>query len=212
MLQSPENQRLTSVKLAQGVGELCALDADFAGVVQRFGPPPLWLRKPGFASLVKMILEQQVSLASGRAAYRRLQATVGRVTPHKVLAVPPASLRNAGITQQKVRYCRELARQVISGTLDLGQLQHLADQEVCSKLMKLPGIGQWTADVYLLMALGRVDVWPFGDVALATAVWRLKRLDQRPGYEQLTEMAAVWAPWRAVAARILWHYYLRGMD
>jgi DNA-3-methyladenine glycosylase II len=203
------DQRLGSVMLAEGVRELAAQDSDLAAVVARFGPPPLWLRQPGFASLVKMILEQQVSLASACAAYARLQGCVGRVTPHTVLGVEPTRLHQAGITRQKTRYCQELAQRVVSGSLNLGDLAERSNREVVAALIEVPGIGRWTAEVYLLMALGRVDVWPWGDVALATAVWRLKELEQRPEHDQLVDMSAVWAPWRAVAARIFWHYYLK---
>lgn len=199
---------LSSITLAQGIEDLSSRDPALAGVIDQYGPPPLWLRRPGFASLVRIILEQQVSLASAAAAYQRLQKAVGRVTPHQLVMVSPARLHRAGITRQKSRFCQELARQLISGTLDLRALAQLSDREVTEQLVKVPGIGPWTADIYLLMLLGRPDIWPMGDVALATAVWRLMQLDQRPGYQQLAEMATAWAPWRAVAARILWHYYL----
>ncbi len=177
-------------------------------MVERFGPPPLWARRPGFATLTRIILEQQVSLASARAAYSRLQAAAGRVIPSRVAALSEARLRRAGLTRQKAAYCRGLATHIIDGKLVLGRLDRLADDTVRQALLQVPGIGRWTADIYLLMALGRPDVWPEGDLALAKAASRVKRLRRSPGADSLRRLARRWAPWRAVAARILWHAYL----
>lgn len=177
-------------------------------MVQRFGPPPLWARRPGFSTLIRIILEQQVSLASARAAYSRLQAAAGRVTPWRVAALSEKRLRNAGLTRQKAAYCRGVATHIIDGKLDLGRLDRLADEAVRDELLRVPGIGRWTADIYLLMALRRPDVWPEGDLALAKAARRVKRLQASPDADELRRLARRWAPWRAVAARILWHAYL----
>lgn len=199
---------LTRATLLQGVGELGARDPQLAIVVQRFGPPPLWGRPPGFATLARIILEQQVSLASGRAAYARLRAAAGRVTPRRVAALSESRLRRHGLTRQKAAYCRNLACFIVDRRLVLGDLDRLDDRDAHRRLLQVPGIGPWTADIFLLMALRRPDVWPVGDLALAKSAQRVKRLRVRPSQERLRRLALPWAPWRAVAARILWHAYL----
>jgi DNA-3-methyladenine glycosylase II len=203
---------LTRTALLRGVKELAARDQDLAGVVERFGPPPLWARRPGFASLVQIILEQQVSLASARAAYSRLQAAAGRVTPGRVARVSDGRLRRFGLTRQKASYCRNLATWIVDGRLMLSDLSSLDDHAGRSRLLQVSGIGPWTADIYLLMALRRPDVWPDGDLALAKAARRVKRLRSHPSQDKLRRIARSWAPWRAVAARILWHSYLSSRE
>ncbi len=199
---------LTPSTLLRGVKELTARDGHLAGVAERFGPPPLWGRPPGFATLVRIILEQQVSLASGRAAYARLQAAAGRVTPGRVACLSEARLRRHGLTRQKAAYCRGLACSIVDRKLSLADLAHLDDRAGRETLLQVPGIGPWTADVYLLMALRRPDIWPVGDLALAKSAQQVKRMRTIPSQEGLRRMARAWAPWRAVAARILWHAYL----
>ncbi len=200
--------QLSSRSLRSAVSELAARDADLAGVVERFGPPPLWARRPGFATLIRIILEQQVSLGSAAAAYRRLQGAAGRVTPSRVASISEERLRAAGLTRQKAAYCRGLATAVLAGRLDLVPLGRLPDEEVRSSLLEVPGIGPWTADIYLLIALRRPDVWPRGDLALARALQRVKRLQRTPADHRMSGIARRWSPWRAVAARVLWHFYL----
>lgn len=203
-----EFERLSSRSLAQAVAEIGARDPDLAAVVERFGPPPLWARRPGFATLVRIILGQQVSLGSAASAYARLQAVTGRVTPSRVASVSERRLRAAGLTRQKAVYCRGLAAAIVAGGLDLRRLGRLSDDDVRSVLLEVPGIGPWTADIYLLMALRRPDVWPSGDLALALALQRVKRLRGVPDDRRMAGIARPWAPWRAAAARILWHFYL----
>ena len=194
--------------LEQAVAWLCARDADLAEVVGRHGPPPLWRREPGFETLVRIILEQQVSLASGLAAYDRLELAAASVTPAVLAGMDPAILERAGVTRQKSRYLRGLAATIIAGDLDLEGLAGLDDHDARSSLSRVPGIGPWTADVYLLMALGRPDVWPATDIALVTSIRDVKGLAGRPGPGEMERLAEPWRPWRAVVARILWHAYL----
>jgi DNA-3-methyladenine glycosylase II len=200
--------RLSPETLGLAVAELAARDPDLAAVVERFGPPPLWARRPGFSTLVRIILEQQVSLRSAAAAYARLQAVAGRVTPARVAAIGERDLCAAGLTRQKAAYCRGLANAIVAGGLDLDGLDGMPDDDVRSALIELPGIGPWTADIYLLMALRRPDVWPNGDLALARALQRVKRMRRAPGEDRMARVARTWAPWRAAAARVLWHFYL----
>lgn len=190
------------------VDTLAAQDADLAGVVARFGYPPLWPREAGFPTLLKLILEQQVSLASAQAAYDRLLAAVGEVTPESLLALDDETLRGVGFSRQKTRYGRLLAEAVQNGSLDVYGLAQLDDESVRIELQKITGIGPWTAEVYLLMVLLRPDVWPRGDIALASAAQQVKNLPARPSQSELHDLAEQWRPWRAVAARILWHHYL----
>ena len=156
-----------------------------------------------------LVLEQQVSLASARAAFDRLVDAVGAVpTPDAVLALDDATLRAIGFSRQKAGYTRDLARAVRSGALELDALESLSDEDVRAALTGLRGIGPWTADVYLTMALLRPDAFPQGDLALLASAQRVKRLDARPTPLELEQLAEAWRPHRATAARILWHAYL----
>lgn len=168
----------------------------------------MWAREPGFPTLLYIILEQQVSLASARAAFDRLRAAVAPLTPQGFLELDDAALKVIGFSRQKAGYGRHLARAILEGRLDLAALSAREDALVRSELTRIKGIGPWTADIYLLMALRRPDVWPVDDLALAAAVQRVKGLDRRPTPEELEEVGSAWQPWRAVAARLLWHYYL----
>jgi DNA-3-methyladenine glycosylase II len=200
--------RLTRQSLRAGIAALAGRDPDLAAVVARFGPPPLWGRAPGFATLLRIILEQQVSLTSAAAAYRRLRDVAGVITPQKVAAAGVGRLRAAGLTRQKAAYCHGVAAAIVAGRLDLGAIHALPEDGVRASLLPLPGIGPWTVDIYLLMALRRPDVWPHGDLALRKAARDVKGMRGVPSDEHLARMARRWAPWRAVAARILWHFYL----
>jgi DNA-3-methyladenine glycosylase II len=199
---------LTDRSLAQGARALARADRDLAGVMERHGPPPLWGREPGFATLVQIVLEQQISLASGRAAFLRLESAAGRVTPSRVAALTEGRIRAAGITRQKSHYVRGLALSITRGELDVDAIALLDDDAAHAELVKLKGIGPWSADIYLLMALGRRDVWPRHDLALASAMRDVKRLRSVPTPERQLEIAESWRPWRAVAARVMWHHYL----
>ncbi len=194
--------------LADGVAALSRRDPDLAQIVAVFGPPPLWPRSPGFSTLIRIILEQQVSLASAQAAFDRLLALASPLTPERFLALDDASLKAVGFSRQKMSYGRELARSLLDGSLDLVALDGLGDDAVRETLTRVKGIGRWTADIYLLMALQRPDAWPSGDLALATAVQRVKGLSARPQPDELERLSESWRPWRAVAARLFWHHYL----
>jgi DNA-3-methyladenine glycosylase II len=157
---------------------------------------------------VLLVLEQQVSLASARAAFDRLVDAVGAPTPDAVLALDDARLRTIGFSRQKAGYTRDLAQAVVQGSLDFEALAALPDDGVRAVLTGLRGIGPWTADVYLTMALRRPDAFPRGDLALLASAQRVKRLHARPTPLELEELAETWRPHRATAARILWHAYL----
>jgi len=199
---------MTRRSLLAAVRELAAADPRLAASVDRYGPPPLWAREPGFATLVHLILEQQVSLASAHAAFGRLVACLGSVTPAGFLTLDEVRLRAIGFSRQKAAYGRSVADAMLDG-FDLEGLAHLADDEARAALVRLHGVGRWTADVYLTMCLLRPDVWPHGDQALGTAAMEVAGLPVRPTFPELAAMAEPWRPHRAVAARILWHHYLR---
>lgn len=199
---------LTEATLARGLRYLAGRDPNLARILEDYGPPPLWAREPGFPTLLHIILEQQISLASAGAAFGRLVAAASPLTPRRFLEFDDASLKKIGFSRQKAAYGRELARAIIEGRLDLAALGGLDDAAARSEMLKVKGVGPWTADIYLLRALGRPDAWPNGDLALAVAVQRLEGLPARPTPLELEAMSAAWQPWRAVAARLLWHYYL----
>ena len=193
--------------LAQGLRVLAKRDRDLARVIEQYGPPPLWARRPGFPTLIHIILEQQVSLASARAAFNRLKAAI-RVTPRNLLTLDDAALKTIGFSRQKTGYARHLAQAILDRRFSPSALENMDDESARAALIELKGIGVWTADIYLLMALRRPDVWPHGDLALAVAAQHVKQLPARPTYAELTAMSEAWRPWRAVAARVLWHDYL----
>ncbi len=199
---------LTENGYGRAIRALAERDADLARVVSDFGKPPRRIRDPGFATLALLILEQQVSLASAQATYDRLEAACGVVRPASVLALGDDDLKSVGLSRQKARYVRLLAEAVDGGTLDLDRLGALGDDDVRMQLTRITGIGEWTADIYLLSALQRADVWPAKDLALQVAAHEIKGLDARPDHGTLAEIGEAWRPYRTVAARILWHYYL----
>ena len=208
MKRAVRPRQLTGATLRVAVRALCRQDRDLAAIVRRHGPPPLWSRRPGFSTLVRIVLEQQVSLHSARALYLRLERSLGRVTPEGVETLGEDGLRLLGFTRQKAAYCHGLSCTIRGGTLDLRAIANADDVAARAALLAIRGVGPWTADIYLLMALRRPDVWPLGDLALAEAARQVKRLPSRPTHDVLSRIAAQWAPWRSVAARILWHYYL----
>jgi len=178
-----------------------------AAVYEMYGPPPLGEREPGFSTLLQIILEQQVSLASAKACFDKLCRRVGDVTPGSLLRSTDAQLKKDGFSRQKTSYARHLAEAVMEEQIDFDKLKRLDDAEVKEELIRLKGVGEWTSDIYLLMAMLRPDVMPKGDVALHTA-WHNLSGQQRPTSDEFLTIAERWKPYRSVAARLLWHFYL----
>ena len=168
----------------------------------------MWVRKQEFSTLVYIILEQKVSIVSAKAVYQRLMDVMETPTPREFLVLSDSELKLTGFSRQKMRYCRLLAESILAGVLDLSALRRMSDDAAHAKLTSLKGIGPWSADVYLLSALRRPDIWPSGDIALAAAAQRVKRLRSRPTAQKLEILGRRWTPWRSVAARLLWHHYL----
>ena len=201
--------RLTRATLEVATDALIRRDRGLAQIVREHGSPPLWARRTGYATLARIILEQQVSLVSAAALYRRLEQRIpGGISPSAVLGVGPDGLRALGVTRQKSTYLIALADHLDSGRLALRAVARAPDPDASTMLQQVPGIGPWTARIYLLMALRRPDVWPTGDLALHKALARLRGLSRLPTSEEAERLAAAWSPYRAVAARILWHGYL----
>ncbi len=209
---SPEGDVLDEGRFAVDVSLLGMRHPELAAVLDRWGEPALWCRPPGFASLVLLVLEQRVSLASARAVYRRLVGILGEVTPAAVLAAGESAVRAVGVSGRKVGYLQGLAGAVTSGTLDLDALPAMGDDAARSALTAQRGLGPWTADVYLLGCLLRRDVWPAGDRALAVAAGRCLGLAATPGAQAMVEIGERWRPRRSTAARLLWHAYLEGRE
>lgn len=198
--------------IADAVAALVARDPVLAELYRRNGLPPLWLRPPGFPTVALFILEQQVSLASARAAYDKMEALLGGdVTPETFLTLDDAALRAAGFSRQKTAYVRGVANAVLDGSLDFDALNTASADEVRAQLTALRGIGPWTAEVYLCMVLGHEDAWPSGDRALQVAMGRAYGTET-PTAAEADEIASRWRPHRAVAARLLWHEYLGGVS
>jgi DNA-3-methyladenine glycosylase II len=200
--------RLTQKRLEEGTRYLAARDDDLASLLAAHGVPPLWARKPDFSTLVHIILEQQVSLASALAMYRRLQDKLVPFAPHHFLEMGATYLRSLGVTRQKAAYCIHVAEAIHDGQLDLKALSQMDDDAVISRLTRIKGIGPWTANIYLLMALLRPDVWPSGDIALQNTLKKVKGLKASSWQSKISSIVEAWRPFRSVAARMLWHHYL----
>ena len=199
---------LTKANLTEATVYLAARDNDLARLLVADGVPPLWERKPCFSTLIHIILEQQVSLASARAMYHRLVDNLVPFTPDRFLEAGSSYLRSLGVTRQKSAYCINVAEAILGDALDLRAVSRMDDLAAVDTLTRIKGIGPWTADIYLLMALRRPDVWPSGDIALVNTVRKVKELHEYPSPSTLSKIAETWRPFRSVAARMLWHHYL----
>jgi DNA-3-methyladenine glycosylase II len=198
--------RLTGEALAVAAAELAARDSQLASIYQAHGVPPMWGRRPGFPTLLRIILEQQVSLVSARSMFARLGSNIDPFTPEQFIKHGEAYLRSLGVTRQKANYSIQIAEAFLSG--ELNHIGHMNDDEAHATLLRIKGVGPWTANMYLLMALRRPDIWPHGDIALASAVGNLRKMKTRPGFPALAKIAERWRPFRSVAARMLWQFYL----
>src|SRR5215471_19254359 len=181
----------------------------FKGILRNHGYPPVWTRPLSYATLVHIILEQQVSLASARAALNKLKEKTGSITPAKVLALSDAELKACYFSRQKTVYVRELAAAIISKKVQLKKFSGYHDDEVRTTLKQVKGIGDWTADVFLLFALQRTDIFPIGDLAMVNALKEVKKLPAKSSKEDMLKMAESWRPYRSIAATLLWHHYLQ---
>lgn len=199
---------LDAPRLNAALDELALVDADISQALARIGYPQPRLRPPGFATLLQIVTAQQISTKAAAAIWGRLElACAGLVTPEALLALDDAGFRRVGFSLRKAVYAQALARALLEGELDLDGLALIDEAEALARLVALKGFGRWSAEIYLLFALGRIDCFPAGDLALQIGFQRLKRLEARPSADGLRELVAPWAPRRGAAALFLWHYY-----
>lgn len=188
--------------------QLASTDADLARIIDQYGYPPFWWRPNTFESLVHIILEQQVSLASALSALNKLKERIQEITPGRVLLLAEEELRACYFSRQKTSYVKYLAEALLSGKLNLEKLEHLPDEEIRAQLTAIKGIGNWTTDIYLIFVLHAADIFPVGDLAAVQALKRVKQLPPAASREQLADVAAQWRPYRTIATMLLWHEYL----
>ena len=203
------HQALEGKHLTKALQALASQDRDLARAYEEVGAPPPRSRPAGFASLIEIVLAQQVSTASYRAIAERLAAAIGPTTPEAILALGEEGMRAVGFSRQKAIYARGLAEAAGARYLDLAALAKLPDEEVLAPLLKMKGVGRWTAEIYLMFCLHRPDVLPAGDLALRVAAGVVKRRRKPPEEAALRRIGEAWRPWRSVAARLLWHYYAK---
>lgn len=189
--------------------KLGRIDKDLHSVIKQHGHPPMWTRPATFQTLILTILEQQVSLASAYAAFKKLKQKIGYVTPAKILSLTDAELKACYFSRQKTIYARELARAVKTKQLNLKKISLAHEDEVRYELKKIKGIGDWTVDVFLMHALQRTDLFPLGDIALVNSLKETKQLHPHTTREDLLAIAEPWRPYRTIAAMILWHSYIQ---
>lgn len=191
----------------EGLRQLTEADPDLAGIIPAAGPLPWRVRPAGFTGLLQAIVGQQISNTAAAAIWRRLQAVPGALDPKQVLRFDPSILQGAGLSRPKVAHAFSLAEAFASGHLATEALAAMDDEAAIARICTVRGMGRWSAEIYLLFALGRTDVFPGGDLALAAAAASIKRLDVRPKPKPLVVLADQWRPWRGLAARLLWHHW-----
>lgn len=189
--------------------DLSRRDKVFTTIIKTHSYPPMWTRPASFATLIHIILEQQVSLASALAAFNKLKQKIGTITPEKLLKLSDEEMKACYFSRQKMVYARHLAEAIISKKLQLKKLSASPDEEIRIALKQIKGIGDWTADVFLMFALQRADVFPVGDLAMVNALKEVKQLPKNTAKEELLLMAESWRPYRTIAAMLLWHHYIK---
>ena len=189
------------------LGALIVADPDLASILERAGPLPWRTRSPGFPGLLQAIVAQMISNQAAAAIWGRLRALPRALEPEGLLALSDESLRGAGLSRPKVTHARILAEMFLDGTLSAAALEAMGDDEAIAMIASVKGLGVWTAEIYLLFALQRMDVFPAGDIALAGAAAQLKGLSGRPDPKALRKLAEAWRPSRSLAARLLWHHW-----
>ena len=188
--------------------QLATVDPDLATIINAHGYPPFWSRPNTFETLVHIILEQQVSLASALSALNKLRERLIELTPDRLLLLTDDEMRACYISRQKTIYLRHLAQALVNGELNLAELEDMEDADIRAKLTALKGIGHWTTDVYLMFVLQHADVFPIGDLAAVNALKRVKNLPKETTKDEVIAIAAQWQPYRTIATMLLWHFYL----
>ena len=183
---------------------LAKKDKDLKNLFLKFPDFPQFKRSKGFEGLVRLITEQQLSVASAKAIFLRIKKIIPRFSPEEFLKISTTKLQKTGLSGPKINYCRILANEIISGNLSFRSLHKLNDEKLKKRLCEIKGIGEWTAECYLLAALGRKDVWPVKDLGLQAALKEIKNLDSRPNEQEMSELASSWIPYRSIVANVLW--------
>ena len=198
---------LTERNLRSDLRALARADTHVAAALERFGYPALRRRPPGFETLLRAIVFQQISIHAAGAIWKRIEAAVTPLTAGAYCGVGDHVLRVCGLSRQKLAYARSLAELVASGEVPLEALGAMADEEAIDQLVKIKGVGRWTAEVYLMFALGRRDMWPADDLGLVVGMQRLKSLRKRPDRKRMLKLGEPWRPRRSAAAHLLWHHF-----
>lgn len=201
-------RQFTRDNFQQLCDQLAIQDTDLQFIINTHGYPPMWSRPNTFETLVHIILEQQVSLASALSALNKLRERVQEITPARVLLLTDEEFRSCYCSRQKTGYIKYLAETIISGHIDLESFTLLPDEEIRKRMLTLKGIGKWTIDVYLMFVLQRADIFPIGDLAAVNALKRIKQLPVNVSREELVQVAGQWQPYRTIATMLLWHFYL----
>jgi len=189
--------------------KLAKKDRHLYSIIKQFGYPPVWTRRANFQTLIHIILEQQVSLASAKAALNKLKEKIGTVTPKKLLALSDEELKSCYFSRQKTVYARCLGNALVSKQIILRTFSNLDDAEIRRQLKTIKGIGDWTVDVYLLFALQRADIFPLGDLAMVNALKEVKQLPKETKQEEILNLAERWRPYRSIATMLFWHHYIQ---
>jgi len=191
----------------RGMGILAKIDKDVANAVEQIGYPAPRLRPAGFETMFAIVVSQQISTDAARTIRERVVALMDDASPESLLKVDPGALRSAGMSHRKIEYARGLAKAIVDGQLDLQDMHKQTNDEVIASITALHGFGLWSAEIYLMFSLRRRDVFPAGDLALRSALQRLKGLDEKLSPKQARERIEHWSPWRSVGSLFLWHYY-----
>jgi DNA-3-methyladenine glycosylase II len=201
-------QTFTKENFEQICRQLAAQDTDFQRIIDTHGIPPMWTREPTYATLVHIILEQQVSIMAAKACFEKLKFKIGKVVPEYVLLLTDEDMKDCGFSRQKMNYARILGHEILNGTLVLENLQHLDNEQVRTEIKRIKGLGDWSADIFLMFALQRSDMFPIGDLALVNGLKTVKNLPKDTPKEALLDIAESWRPYRSVATFLVWHDYI----
>jgi len=191
------------------IKKLVSMDSQFLSIIEKYGNPPNWKREQGFVSLCKIILEQQISLASANAHFKKLNEYLSKFSPKEILKLSDEEMRNCQISRQKAMYLRALATAVIEESLKIEELGSLDENEIRMILTKIKGIGAWTANIYMMFCLQYKDIFPYGDIAVMNTVTKLYGIKSK---EEIINLSKKWIPLRSLAAYFLWHYYLSNKE
>ena len=204
-----EELRFNKVNLSSLCDLLSKRDQHLKIIIEQYGYPPLWTRPATFPTLIHIILEQQVSLASAKAAFVKLKEKLVTITPKKLLLLTDEEMKTCYFSRQKMVYARHLAEAIITKQLNLEKLSLMPDEKLREELKRIKGIGDWTVDIYLLFALQRTDIFPTGDLAMINAFKEIKQMKKQVTKEEIIALSESWKPHRSIATMLLWHYYIQ---